>query len=451
MRFSNPDTAKRTHSKIEIDISLPIDSVAAANYEENGNEFYHNNFEDNGNEIHSNIQQQTSEIISSTVDSIVKDDKPKQNTRKRSEGIHLPFSKQVAKQNVKGKKDHQRTLQILSPESINDADEILTTADTVNQSNGKESSLPVSCLVEEQETPQLFDSRKNLSERSPENASSVQQSKIRKVTNSPLQSSPRRPSVSGYSRDIGTRRLNSKDSSRTSQGESQRDKSVSKHESLKSPKKRLPFQNKIQSNSEKVPKSKPPGSPKVSRNQHLPKSKNPLSAVPTLKSNKRTGIQEKRRKSKSAFSHEKSKDSEVSEEIPKRAFEKAVQDSSKNFISPMSQNKSAKSLENVNFEGRAQSQPTSLEEVKQQSPKGETIAVHPSESKEEKLKAPSSSLSQTSVASMYSIYGSSLSGRASRTSDLMLKLTSSEESLRNLDEEANNVLVVLFKSRKILF
>ena len=486
----NPDesnVSERKDSKIEIDICIPLESVAAANFTKY--------VENNQTVVDSNLNQELSDAVSNTVGDIFNEEILDLSEIKHSEGQQgtlRPFTKAVIKQSVKIEEDDQRTLKVLSPECSNDqgsnfvpqeisclSDE--ETLETDKQSNANKVNEEKSAFIKreknEQRSGKGTDPRKFGMERSRKDASvkgesSKQQGRApQKVAKNPFNSSPRRASVGNYNRHSPRKRLGAVDeatpSSTASRRRSDAQKSVPKQRSSNSPQKRTMVQSsRAQPSSVRPVKSTPPGSSKASGKPRAPKTKHPSSAVPAMKTSKQTaqtgtsgsqtgtpgsrkipsGVQQKQQRgTKPVTSFPSTKGQlnrqRTSKECPPN--DKRIEEHGKNSGSQMLRRQSPIDWKMDSPTAKKPNE-TSVSEQKQQSPR-RTLEIIPAESKEGKLDHLTASLSQTSFSSLGSLYGSSAS---TRNSDLMLKLTSSEESLH---KETTHVIGVLRNVLKIPF
>ena len=181
----NPDennVSERKDSKIEIDICIPLESVAAANFTKY--------VENSQAVVDSNPNQELSDAVSNTVDDIFNEEildlNEMKHSREQQETLR-PFAKAVIKQRVKVEKDNQRTLKVLSPESSNDqnrnfmseeipclSDEETVETDTQSNANkaDQEKSASTKCeKKEEKSSGKGRDSRKYGTEKSLKDAS----------------------------------------------------------------------------------------------------------------------------------------------------------------------------------------------------------------------------------------------------------------------------------------
>ena len=480
----NPDenyVSERKDSKIEIDICIPLESVAAANFTKY--------VENSKTVVSSNLNQELSVAVSNTVDDIFNEETLDLSEMKHSgaqQETLRPFAKPVIKQSVKIEKDDQRTLKVLSPESSNDqgtnfvpeeipclSDE--ETVETDKQSNAnkadQEKSASIKCDEKEKKSsgkgtdPRKSGMEKSRKDPSVKAESSKQQGRTpQNVAKNPFHSSPRRASVGNYNRHSPRKRLGAVDeataSSTAARRRSDEHKSVPKQRSSNSPQKRAPVQSsRAQPSSVRPVKSTPPGSSKASGKPRAPKSKHPSSAVPAMKTSKETAqtgtsgsrknpsrVQQKQKRGTKPMTTPSSRKGELnrkrtSKECPPN--DKRIEEHGKNSGSQMLRRQSPIDCEMDSPTAKKPNE-TSVAEQKQQSPR-RTLEIIPAESKEGKLDHLIASLSQTSFSSRGGLYGSSAS---SRNSDLMLKLTSSEESLH---KEATHVLGVLRNMLKIPF
>ena len=478
--------SERKDSKIEIDICIPLESVAAANFTKY--------VENSQTVVSSNLNEKLSVAVSNTVDDIFNEEILDLSEITHS-GEHKetlrPFAKPVIKQSVKVEKNDQRTLKVLSPECSNGQDTnfvpeeipcLLSDTETLEkgrQSNANKAdegnSVSIKCEEKEQKSSgKGTDPRKSGMERSRKDASvkgesSKQQGRTpQNVAKNPFNSSPRRTSVGNYNRHSPRKRLGAVDettpSSTAARRRSDEHKPVQKQRPAKSPQKRAPVQSsRTQPSSVRPVKSTPPGSSKASGRPRAPKTRHPSSAVPATKTSKQTAqtgisgsrkipsaVQQRQQRSTKPVTSFPSRKGQLnrhrtSKECPPN--DKRIEEKGKNSGSQMLRRQSLIDCEMDSPTEKKPNEASSVAEQKQQSPV-RTLEIIPAESKEGKLDELTISLSQTSFSSRCSLYGSSASDKAWRNSDLMLKLTSSEESLH---KETTHVLGVLRNMLKILF
>ena len=478
----NPDennVSERKDSKIEIDICIPLESVAAANFTKY--------VENSQTVVSSNLNQELSVAVSNTVDDIFNEETLDLSEMKHSgaqQETLRPFTRPVIKQRVQVKKDDQRTLKVLSPECgnvqgtnfvpeeipcLND-EETVETGKQINANKADEgNSASIKCEEKEQKySGKGTDPRKSGMERSRKDASVKGESSKRQgrapqnVAKNPFNSSPRRASVGN---DSPRKRLGVVDevtpSSTAARRRSDAQKSVPKQRPAKSPQKRTPVQSsRAQPSSVRPVKSTPPGSSKASGKLREPKTKHPSSAVPAKKTSKQTaqtgtsgsrkipsGVQQKQQRGTKPVTIPPTRKGELNRKGTSKECspnDKRIEEHEKNSGSQMLHRQSPIDREMVSPMAKKPNETLSVAKQEQQSPV-RTLEIIPAESKEGKLDHLTVSLSQTSFSSMGSLYGSNAS---SRNSGLMLKLTSSEESLH---KEATQVLGVLRNMLKIPF
>ena len=307
----NPDennVSERKDSKIAIDVCIPLESVAAANFAKY--------VENNQTVVDSNLNQELSVAVSNTVDDIFNEETLDLSEIKQSEEQQetlRPFAKAVIKQRVQVEKNDQRTLKVLSPECGNVQgtnfvpEEVPCLSDEETLETGKQSnankadegnSASIKCEEKEQKSSgKGTDPRKSGMERSRKDASVKGGSSKRQgtapqnVAKNPFNSSPRRASVGNYNRHSPRKRLDAVDEATPSSSAAQRGsgkhKPMPKQRSSSSPQKRAPVQSsRTQPSSVRPVKSTPPGSSKASRKLPEPKTKHPSSAVPAKKTSK---------------------------------------------------------------------------------------------------------------------------------------------------------------------
>ena len=484
----NPDksnVSERKDSKIEIDICIPLESVAAANFTKY--------VENSQTVVDSNLNQGLSYAVSNTVDDIfnqeILDLSEMKHSGEQQETLR-PFTRPVIKQSVKVEKDDQRTLKMLSLECSNGQDTKFVpeeipclsdeeTVETDKQSNAnkadQEKSTSIKCEKKEEESSskgrdsRKYGTEKSLKVASVKGESSKQQGRTpQNVAKNPFNSSPRRTSVGNYNRHSPRKRLGAVDeatpSSTAARRRSDEHKSVPEQRSSNSPQKRTPVQSsRAQPSSVRPVRSTPPGSSKACGKPRAPKTKHPSSAVPAIKTSKEraqtgtsgsrkipSGVQQKQQRGTKPVTTPFSRKGELnrkrtSKECPPN--DKRIEKHGKNSGSQMLRRQSPIDCEMNSPTAKKPNETLSVVEQKQQSPV-RTLEIIPAESKEGKLEELTVSLSQTSFSSLGSLYGSSASDKASRNSDLMLKLTSSEESLH---KETTHVVGVLRNVLKIPF
>ena len=448
-------TSQRKDSRIESDISIPIDSVAAANFTKN--------VENRQLIVDS---QELREAVSDTIDNIFNEEildlSEIKHPGEQRETLR-PFARPVIKQSVKVEKDDRRTLKLLSPESSNHQDTKLVpeeipylsdeeSFETGKQSNAsktdEEKSASIECANKQQKSsikgrdPRKFGMERSRKDVSIKGESSKRQDKTEKnVAKSSFRSSPRRTSAVNYNQNSPRKRLGPVDEATTSSRSTQRGselKSISKQRSSKSPQKRTPAQSsRVQPSSVRPVKSTPPGPSKTSGTPRTPKSRHPLSAAPAMKTNKETTAQIGTRGSRKILTGVPQKQQRGKKLAPTYPSKKGKLNSKRTSKECPQNDKNVEERENrqspigceiVSPTAKKPNETSSVAEQKQESP-ARTLEIIPAESKEGKLDYLTVSLSQTSVSSLGGLYGSSASGKVSRNSDMMLKLTSSEESI----------------------
>ena len=492
----NPDETyinERKDSKIKIDICVPLESVAGANFTKY--------VENSQTVVESNLNQELHEAVANTVDDIFSEEILDLSEIKHSgeqKEILRPFARAMIKQSVKVEKHDERTLKVLSPEYSNGQGTNFVSEDIPCLSNDEETvetdkhsntgkvdeEKPASIKCEKKEEKSSGkgrDLRKVGMERTRKDASVKGESSKPKgipsqnVTKNPLNSSSRRTSAGNYNRHSPRKRLGPVDeatpSSSTAQRRSAESKSVPKQRASKSPQKRAPAQSsRGQPSSVRPVKSTPPGSSKASGKLREPKAKHPSSAVPAMKTGKETaqtgrygsqkgtssyrkiltGVQQKQQRGTKPMTTIPSRKGELNSKRTSKErppIDKRVEEGEKNSGSQVLRRQSPIAYEMLSPTAKKPTETLTVAEQKQQSPV-RTLEIIPAESKEGKLDELTVSLSQTSFSSLGSHYGSSASDSASRKSDLMLKLTSSEESLH---KETTHVSGVLRNTLKIPF
>ena len=448
--FFNPDetyTSQRKDSNIEIDICIPIDSVAAANFTKNV---------ENSQFIVDS--QELGEAVSGTIDNIFYEEILDLSEIKQSgeqQETPRPFTRPVIQQGVNVEKDDRCTLKVLSPESSNDQDTNFVpeefpcfrdeeTFEAGKQSNAsktdEEKSASVECENKQKSPGKERDPRKSVTERSRKDVSMKGESSKRqdrtekKVAKSSFHISPRRASVGNYNQNSPRKRLGPVDEATTSSSASQRKsdthKSMSKQRSSKSPQKRTPAQSsRAQPSSVRPVKSTPPGPSKVSGKPRSPKTKHPLSAAPAMKTSKETtaqrgtpgsrkiltGVQQQQQRGKKLATSYPSRKGQLNRKRTWKEYppnDKSVE-RKKNSGSEKLRRQSPIGCEIVSPTAKKPNETSSVAEQKQESPV-RNLEIVPAESKEGKLDYLTMSLSQTSVSSLGSLYGSSASGKVSR-------------------------------------
>ena len=291
----NPDDtyiSERKDSKIEIDISIPIDSVAVANFTKN--------VENSRSVVDSNLNQELSEAVSNTIDNIFNEEILDLSETKHSGELQetlRPFSRAVIKQRVKVENNDQRTLKILSPESCNDqntknfvSEEMPCLSDeehleTVKQRNADKPDKAKSASIKYEQKEQTASGKRRDRKKFGTTSSKLQSGTPQNVTKGSVHSSPRRASVGNYNQrssrkrvgPVGERTTNSSVDHR----ESDKNKSEPKQKSSKSPQKRPSVESGAYPNSGRTRYSPgrtrySPGGPQPNSGRPKPSSERPL-------------------------------------------------------------------------------------------------------------------------------------------------------------------------------